>query len=100
LERSGVAVDRASQSITATLATPDIAEVLDVQIGSALLAMTRVVFDPAGRGVEYLQALYRPDLHTFHMDLQRTGAGSARQWAPQASEPETRRRAARGGRRS
>ncbi|MGL4496250.1 MAG: GntR family transcriptional regulator [Beijerinckiaceae bacterium] len=92
LERSGVAVERANQTISATLATPDIAEHLDVAIGSALIAMTRVVYDTAGKGVEYLQAFYRPDLHTFQMELRRTSAGASRQWAPQPPEPAVVRR--------
>lgn len=94
LERSGVAVDRANQIISATLATPDIAEHLDVQIGSALIAVTRIVYDSAGKGVEYVQALYRPDLHTFQIELRRTGSGASRQWSPQALDATGKRRTA------
>lgn len=94
LERSGVAVDRANQSISAALATPEIADHLGIDTGSALIAMTRVVFDRGGKGVEYLQALYRPDLHTFQMELRRIGPGAARHWAPQPAEAAPSRRAA------
>lgn len=82
LERSGLVAERASQSIGAALAGPDVAEALDLEIGAALLSMTRVVFDPEGRGIEFLQALYRPDRYTFNMDLLRTGTAGARRWAP------------------
>lgn len=82
LERSGIVVDQASQSIGATLAGPDVAEALGLEIGSPLLSLTRVVWDPSGQGVEHLHALYRPDRYSFHMDLVRTGAAGARRWNP------------------
>lgn len=82
LERAGVPADRARQSITATLAGPDVARELQIEPGSALLALTRTVYDPIGRGVEHLQALYRPDRYTFQMDLIRTGFRNGRRWQP------------------
>ncbi len=82
LERSGVKVEGAHQSVTATLATPDVAEALGVSVGSALLALRRVVRDSDGRGVEHLSALYRPDLFRLEMTLTRVGAGEARHWEP------------------
>ncbi len=85
LERSGVVADKASQVVTATLAGPEIAGLLRVEIGSPLISMTRVVFDDRGRGVEYLAALYRPDLHTFQMEMTRTGIGAERRWSPVSS---------------
>jgi GntR family transcriptional regulator len=85
LERSGVVADRANQTLSATLAGPEIAELLAVEVGSPLIAMTRIVLDDEGRGVEYLQALYRPDLHSFQMEMTRTGIGADRRWAPVAS---------------
>jgi GntR family transcriptional regulator len=47
--------------------------------------MTRVVYDDHGRGVEYLSALYRPDLHSFQMEMTRTGIGAERRWSPVSS---------------
>ena len=82
LERSGVVVDGASQSVTASLASPDVAEALGVSVGSALLSLTRVVRDAKGRGVEYLSALYRPDMFRLEMQLARVGQGGARHWEP------------------
>ncbi|MEM7615436.1 MAG: GntR family transcriptional regulator [Pseudomonadota bacterium] len=93
LERSGVVIDAATQSVTATLAAPDVAEALGVAIGSPLLALTRVVRDQSGQGVEHLSALYRPDAFRLEMTLNRAGPGEARYWepvigdaAPQAAE--------------
>jgi len=83
-ERIGVTYSEASQSISATLAGPDVAEALELEIGSPLLSLTRVVWDPSGQGVEHLHALYRPDRYSFHLDLVRTGAVDARRWNPVA----------------
>jgi len=38
------------------------------------------VFDASGRGVEYLSALYRPDMHCIRMELTRAGRGTDRYW--------------------
>jgi GntR family transcriptional regulator len=82
LERSGVVVGRARQSIGATLAGPEVAGLLQLDIGAPLLSLTRLVEDEAGRAVEHLHALYRPDRFTFEMQLQRTGAQGERRWSP------------------
>lgn len=82
LERAGVAVERAEQSLSASLAGPDVAAALRVEVGSALVAMTRTVFGADGKGVEHLSALYRPDMYRFHMELTRTGSGAERRWRP------------------
>ncbi len=82
LERAGITVDHAHQSISATLATPEVAEALDLAPGAALIALTRVVHDASGRGVEHLSALYRPDRFRLEMTLNRVGRDGARQWAP------------------
>tara|TARA_R110002094_G_scaffold115872_2_gene111619 strand:- start:104 stop:919 length:816 start_codon:yes stop_codon:yes gene_type:complete len=82
LERSGVKVETAHQSVSATLASPDVAEVLGLSIGAPLLALDRVVRDAGGRGVEYLSALYRPDMFRLEMSLSHVGAGDGRHWEP------------------
>ena len=82
LERSGVRVAGARQSVSASLAAPDVAEALGVAVGSALLSIRRVVSDTDGRGVEYLSALYRPDMFKLEMTLDRVGAEGNRHWAP------------------
>ena len=89
LERSGVQVESAYQTVTATLATPDVADALGLTVGAPLLALKRIVRDASGRGVEHLSALYRPDMFRLEMTLSRVGAGEARHWEPVigASEP-------------
>ncbi|MET3892202.1 GntR family transcriptional regulator [Bosea sp. OAE506] len=82
LERAGAAVERASQTISATLASPDVADALGLEIGSPLLSLTRVVLGTDGRGVEHLHALYRPDRYSFQMELHRAGAAGDRRWSP------------------
>jgi GntR family transcriptional regulator len=80
LERSGVHVDHASQIVSATLATKDVAAALDVAVGSPLISLNRVVFDRTGRGVEHLAALYRPDRYRIQIDLNRAGDEDSRYW--------------------
>ncbi|WP_298862018.1 GntR family transcriptional regulator [uncultured Sulfitobacter sp.] len=82
LERSGVEVETADQSVSATLASPDVAGHLGLSVGAPLLMLNRVVRDAQGRGVEYLAALYRPDMFKLEMTLSRVGAGDARHWEP------------------
>jgi GntR family transcriptional regulator len=81
LERAGVKVEHARQRISAALATPDVAAVLDVRTGTPLIELTRVVYDRSGRGVEHLYALYRPDRYAFETDLVRSGTRN-RVWSP------------------
>lgn len=82
LERSGVVVDHARQTVSAVLATPEVADALEVSVGAPLIALTRVVFDADGNGVEHLSALYRPDRFRLEMVLNRVGNAGARHWEP------------------
>ena len=82
LERGGVQINDAHQSVTAALAGPDVAEALEVAVGSPLLSLRRVVRDIDGRGVEYLAALYRPDMFRLDMTLTRVGSGNSGHWEP------------------
>ena len=82
LERGGMVAGRATQTMTATLAGPEVAAALALDIGAPLISLTRVVHDRDGRGVEHLHALYRPDRFSFQMELLRTGSAGARRWQP------------------
>ena len=82
LERSGVQVEGAEQSVTAALAGPDVADALEVSVGSPLLWLERIVRDETGRGVEHLSALYRPDRFRLEMSMTRIGAGESGHWEP------------------
>ncbi len=80
LERSGVQIKEAHQSVSAALASPEVAEALEVAVGSALLSLRRVVRDVDGNGVEYLAGLYRSDMFRLEMPLTRVGSDGARHW--------------------
>lgn len=88
LERSGVHINDAHQSVSAALAGPEVAEALEVAVGSALLSLRRVVRDVDGKGVEFLSALYRPDMFRLEMSLARVGRGSSRHWKPAIGKTE------------
>jgi len=89
LERGGVTVSGAHQSVTAALAVPDVAEALEISVGSPLLFVQRVVRDENEHGVEHLSALYRPDMFRLEMSLERVGAGDGRHWEPVIGAQET-----------
>jgi len=82
LERSGVCLHSATQTISATLAGHATAEALETVAGAALIAVNRTVFDDHGQGVEYLQALYRPDRYRLQIHLSRNGQADDRYWEP------------------
>jgi GntR family transcriptional regulator len=80
LEASGVRIGRATQTISARLADATAARELDVQVGSALLAVTRLIFDDHERPVQWLHGLYRPDRYQYQMQLSRVGNIDAKLW--------------------
>ena len=65
LERIGVHVTHADQAISAEAAAPGVAALLHVEVGSALLKIERRVIGDTGRPVEFIRALYRPDLYRY-----------------------------------
>jgi len=81
LERSGVKVGHAEQTITATLADAGVAKSLGVEFGSPILNIRRVVFDQNGVPVEYISGLYRPDRYQYRMNLSRVGGLTTRSWS-------------------
>ena len=82
LERRGVKLNFARQTVSAMLATPEIAEALETDIGAALISVTRVVLDVDGKGIEYLLAHYRPDRFQLEMNLTRVGEDDDAHWQP------------------
>jgi len=80
LEESGVKVAGAEQTVSAKLADPKIAVLLEVEVGAPLLAVTRIVHDRAGRPVQLLRGLYRPDRYQYRMHLSRSGDDVPRIW--------------------
>ncbi len=80
LEESGVRIGRATQSISARLADATVAPLLGVDVGSALLAVNRLIRDDRDRPVQWLQGLYRPDRYQYEMQLSRVGDVDAKLW--------------------
>ncbi len=80
LEESGVRVGRAEQTISARLADAEMARHLDVAVGSALLAVRRLIYDEDERPVQWLHGLYRPDRYEYQMQLSRVGSIDAKVW--------------------
>jgi GntR family transcriptional regulator len=80
LERSGVRIGRATQSISARPADTRVATRLGVAVGTALLAVDRLVYDTDERPVQWLQGLYRPDRYQYEMQLSRVGGIDAKVW--------------------
>ncbi len=80
LEESGVKVGRAQQTISAKLADVMVARHLDVAVGSALLAVRRLIYDDQERPIQWLHGLYRPDRYEYQMQLSRVGSIDAKVW--------------------
>lgn len=83
LEESGVKVGRAEQTISACLADVDMARHLHVAVGSALLAVRRLIYDEDERPVQWLHGVYRPDRYEYQMQLSRVGGIDAKVWVSQ-----------------
>lgn len=81
LERAGVLIGSADQSIGAVLADSVVAPRLGVRIGAPLLSVTRTVFDQHGRPVEYIAILYRPDRYQYRMKLARVQGAATKLWS-------------------
>lgn len=69
LEQSGVQIGAASQVITASLADASLANMLEVEIGSPILRVSRTVYDADRRPVQHVIAQFRPDLYQIKLDL-------------------------------
>ncbi|WP_349606834.1 MULTISPECIES: GntR family transcriptional regulator [Cupriavidus] len=79
LERHGVEVVSADQTLGAAVADLDVARILRIAPGVPLLRVSRVVSDRHGRPVQFLVGLYHPERYTYQMRLSRVGA-STRVW--------------------
>jgi len=80
LAAAGLRLARFRERITATLADTQVARHLGVDVGTALIAMTRLVEDESGRVVELLQALYRPDRYEYRVEYTADGARDDAPW--------------------
>lgn len=80
LEEAGVRIAGARQTISARLADGQVAPHLGVAVGSALLAVRRLIHDEQGRPVQWLHGLYRPDRYEYQLQLSRVGDIDAKVW--------------------
>lgn len=72
--RAGIGLERARQTVEATVATAELARLLQVAEGAPLLLLTRVSYDGAGRAVELVRAWYRGDRYRYETELVRPPA--------------------------
>lgn len=77
IEESGVELGRAHQTVSARQADAAVAAELDVAVGTALLAVRRLVYDTSDRPVQWLHGLYRPDRYEYQMDISQVGSSDA-----------------------
>ncbi|SFC03255.1 GntR family transcriptional regulator [Polaromonas sp. OV174] len=81
IEEAGVQISSATQTVSARQADSLVARHLAVPVGTALLAVSRIVFDGEARPVQWLQGLYRPDRYEYEMKLSRSDeADTANVW--------------------
>ncbi|MEH3086611.1 MAG: GntR family transcriptional regulator [Xylophilus ampelinus] len=73
LERHGVQIASAEQTLGAALADLPVAGALRVLPGTPLLRVSRIAKDAAGRPVQSLTGLYHPERYEYHMRLSRVG---------------------------
>lgn len=71
VERSGIAVEAAQQTISATLADGAVAVRLNVPVGAPLISIRRLVFDRNNQPVLLSVALYNPDYYQYGIKLVR-----------------------------
>lgn len=69
LDRYGPGIGQAEQWISATLATLEYANALEVEVGAPLLKLKRHVYDKGGMPVERVVALYRADSYHYRMHI-------------------------------
>lgn len=69
LEEAGAHIGSARQTISATLADAALAAMLQVDIGSPILRVSRTVLDTKGVPVQHILAQYRSDRYQIRLDL-------------------------------
>lgn len=87
LERAGVDVASARQTISATVADGEVAAALSVHAGAPLIEVRRVVRDVSDRPVEYIRVLYRPDVYRFEMSMRRVHGKEGMHWSALTQTP-------------
>ena len=86
MEQAGIRISSADQSMTAKLADMMVAPLLEVETGSPLLWVKRTVLAQDERPVEFLHALYRPDLYEYQMAMSRSEGDTPAFWGPDLAQ--------------
>jgi GntR family transcriptional regulator len=81
LEKAGVRIVRAEQSVTARLADAKLAKLLDTEVGTALLCTTRTIFDQDHKPIEINIGYYRPDRYQFQLFMERPDGEPGSEWS-------------------
>lgn len=71
LERGGITIGAARQSIRAQLSDVQVARNLEVELGAPVLFVERLLLSPAEVPVEFVQTWYRGDTYVYQVDLNR-----------------------------
>lgn len=69
LRRAGVDFRMAHQTVGAMVADKDQSSLLDMDLGSALVVMSRTALDSSGSPIEYGHHVYRADRYSFDITL-------------------------------
>jgi GntR family transcriptional regulator len=69
LEKAGLKIGTAAQTISATSADAQLASLLDVEIRAPILRISRTVYNPAGEAILFTLAQYRSDRYQISLDL-------------------------------
>ena len=70
-ERFSVRVERADQTIKATVLDPGVSSILGTAPFTPAFLVTRIAYDGRGRAVEYAESLYRGDRYSYELAIQR-----------------------------
>lgn len=69
LQDRGVAPSRAIQRVSAAIATPNVAELLQLAAGSAVLQIERTAYLGSGRPIEFTSGYYHSEMYDFVSEL-------------------------------
>jgi GntR family transcriptional regulator len=64
-------ISGAKQVATAVACPPEVAPVLECEVGAPVLTVTRTYFDADGRAVEHATNYFNPDRYSYRLQLQR-----------------------------
>jgi len=82
MERSGLIMARADQSISAIAADEFAAPLLNIPVGAPLITMSALFSDKDDAPLAVLEGLFRPDLYEYQTSAVREGIGPNSRWAP------------------